>query len=132
MLWAMDIDVSAEELDSDLLSKVKYSTGVIGSLSNDYFSWEREKLQHGTDLTRIRNAVGVLMKQDNISEEEAKAGVASIITQEENNVRALVEDCGEISPAVKRYFEGLQTFAGGYGFWCATCPLYSRPQGDSS
>ncbi|KAK1215286.1 hypothetical protein PQX77_022104 [Marasmius sp. AFHP31] len=132
MLWAMDIDISPEQLDSDLLSKVKYSTGVIGSLSNDYFSWEREKLQHGSDVSRIRNAVGVLMKQHDISEAEAKAEVKSIIIKEENNVKSLVEHCEEMSPAVKRYLEGLQTFAGGYGFWCATCPRYSRPKGDSS
>ncbi|KAJ8091702.1 hypothetical protein PM082_020937 [Marasmius tenuissimus] len=130
--WAMDIDISPTELDSDVLVKVKYSTGVIASLSNDYFSWEREKMQHDLAGSRIWNAVAVLMKEHNVSESEAKAGVKSIILEEEVRLRVLIQNSGDMTAAAKRYINGLQVLAGGYSFWCATCPRYSKPDGDTT
>ncbi|KAK1224286.1 hypothetical protein PQX77_012825 [Marasmius sp. AFHP31] len=130
MLWAMNIDLPPEEATSDVLAKVKLSTGAIAVLANDYFSWEREKRQQ-QDSDRIRNGVAVLMKE---SEEEAKEAVKRIIIEEEKKVRELMRDVEVgvgFSDGLRRYLGGLQLFAGGYNFWCATCPRYSRPQGDS-
>ncbi|KAF9256426.1 hypothetical protein L218DRAFT_881736, partial [Marasmius fiardii PR-910] len=42
ILWAMDIDLSSKELDSDVLARIKHLTVVIFVLADDYFSWERE------------------------------------------------------------------------------------------
>ncbi|KAF9263055.1 hypothetical protein L218DRAFT_1036573 [Marasmius fiardii PR-910] len=38
MLWAMNIDLSPEEHKSDDLARIKYSTGVVSVLANDFFS----------------------------------------------------------------------------------------------
>ncbi|KAL0575440.1 hypothetical protein V5O48_006531 [Marasmius crinis-equi] len=134
LLWGMDIDLSFAELESDLLAKIKYSSGIIAVLANDYFSWEREKRQQ-YDSDRIRNAVAVLMKQDDVSEEEAKEGVKKIIIEEEGRIRnllAVAQETGKVSEALRRYLDGLQSFASGYQFWCATCLRYSQPEGDSN
>ena len=130
-LWAMDIDICPIELNSDVLVKVKHSTGVIASLSNDYFSWEREKRQQDLAGSRIWNAVAVFMKEHNVSEPEAKKGVKRIILEEEARLRILVQKSEDMTAAARRYIDGLQSIAGGYGFWCATCPRYSKPEGDA-
>ncbi|KAF9266656.1 terpenoid synthase [Marasmius fiardii PR-910] len=131
MLWAMNIDLSPEEHKSDDLARIKYSTGVISVLANDFFSWEREKQQqNGSD--RIRNGVVVLIKQCNISEMEAKEKIKKIIIEEELKVKLLLNSPqSRFSTGLKRYLDGLQMFASGYNFWCATCPRYNRPHGDS-
>ncbi|KAL0060354.1 hypothetical protein AAF712_012859 [Marasmius tenuissimus] len=133
MLWAMNVDLLPEEANSDLLAKVKASTGAIAVLANDYFSWEREKRQQ-QDSDRIRNGVAVFMKELDVPEGDAKEAVKQIIIEEEEKVRELMKDVevgAGFSDGLRRYLSGLQLFAGGYNFWCATCPRYSRPQGDS-
>ncbi|KAG7094367.1 hypothetical protein E1B28_007968 [Marasmius oreades] len=136
ILWAMDIDLSPEEADSTLLRKFKYSIGVIAGLANDYFSWEREKRQLTDSATdRIRNGVAVLMKEHNhLSDQDAKAAVKDLIVREEEKIRAVLDGNSSsqvaLSYPMSRYLEGLEMFAGGYSFWCATCPRYHKPQGD--
>ncbi|KAG7094396.1 hypothetical protein E1B28_007996 [Marasmius oreades] len=131
ILWAMDVDLSPEEADSELLHDFKYSIGVIVGLINDYYSWEREKRQQ-QDSDRIRNGVAVLMKQHNLSDQDAKAAVKKMIIEEELKIHTMLENPQlEISTALKRFLDGLRMFAGGYSFWCATCPRYQKPEGDS-
>ncbi|KAF9257579.1 terpenoid synthase [Marasmius fiardii PR-910] len=130
ILWAMDVNLKEEEADSDLLHDFKYSVGVIAGLVNDYFSWEREKRQQ-QESDRIRNGVAVLMKHRNLSDQEAKAAVKEMIVEEELKIRMMTEECQlEMSDAMRRYLKGLEMFAGGYSFWCATCPRYNEPEGD--
>ncbi|KAL0575438.1 hypothetical protein V5O48_006529 [Marasmius crinis-equi] len=128
ILWAMDIDLASEEGGSELLAEHKYSIGVIVGLVNDYFSWEREKRQQ-QDSDRIRNGVAVLMKQHSLSDADAKANIKTMIVGEEAKIRAIPRS--EMTEGMKRYLDGLEMFAGGYSFWCATCPRYSKPQGDN-
>ncbi|KAF9257598.1 terpenoid synthase [Marasmius fiardii PR-910] len=130
ILWAMAVDVFPKEGDLDALKSFKHSIGVIVGLVNDYFSWEREKRQQ-QDSDRIRNGVAVLMKQHKLSDRDAKDAVKKLIDAEEQKVHTVLDDsCLEFSVDKRQYLDGLKMFAAGYSFWCATCPRYSRPQGD--
>ncbi|KAJ8096391.1 hypothetical protein PM082_011553 [Marasmius tenuissimus] len=129
VLWAMAIDLPTNEAQSDSLAEFKQSIGVVVGLVNDYFSWEREKQQE-KDSDRIRNGVAVLKKQYDLSDADAKEEVKKILVGEEAKIHA-VPRLGR-SGAMNRYFDGLEMFAGGYSFWCATCPRYHKPQGDSN
>ncbi|KAJ4474920.1 isoprenoid synthase domain-containing protein [Lentinula aciculospora] len=124
--WAMDIPPVVQE--NILAKSYEHIIGVIVGLTNDYFSWEMER-QQPTD--RIRNAVPVLMKEHSISEVQAKSILKEVIVHEERKARELrseIMNQGEESEQLKRYVTEMEIFAAGYGFWCATCPRYHRPQ----
>ncbi|KAK7038727.1 hypothetical protein VNI00_010612 [Paramarasmius palmivorus] len=128
LLWAMAIDLTPEDLDSDILPTYKYSIGVVVGLVNDYFSWNMEKVQL-EEGDRVRNAVAVLLKQYAITERQAQARVKKIIIGEEAKALSFLDGKGSaLSKGMRSYLEQLQMFAGGYSYWCATCPRYSRPQ----
>ncbi|KAJ8096392.1 hypothetical protein PM082_011554 [Marasmius tenuissimus] len=136
ILWAMDEDLPKEDSSSDLFAEFRYSIGVIVGLVNDYFSWEMEKHQV-EESDRVRNAVFVVMKERGISERKARAEVRKVIVGEEHKVQAIlmgVEGNWQQSRSrtTERYLEQLRMFAGGYSYWCATCPRYSRPQDEDS
>ncbi|KAK7038726.1 hypothetical protein VNI00_010611 [Paramarasmius palmivorus] len=90
-LWAIAVDLSDGEANSDALDAFKYSIGVIVGLVNDYYSWNKEKLEfklEGAD--RIRNAVAVLLKQYRWSERQAQAEVKKLIVGEESKMQKLL------------------------------------------
>ena len=125
----MAIDLPTKEAQSNSLAEFKHSIGVIVGLVNDYFSWEREKQQE-QDSDRIRNGVAVLKKQYGLLDAAAKEEVKKILIEEERKIKAVPRE-GK-SAGLNRYLDGLEMFAGGYSFWCATCPRYARPQGDAN
>ncbi|KAF9459022.1 isoprenoid synthase domain-containing protein [Collybia nuda] len=123
--WAMDIHLTDEESES--VREFEWTLGGVLALTNDYFSWRKEKLQ-STD--RIRNAVPVLMHQYGLSQEVARVLLKGFIVEEEEkakNLRKKLEE-GEMSPDMKRYVEALELYAGGNCYWSATCPRYNKPQ----
>ncbi|KAF8816053.1 terpenoid synthase [Phlegmacium glaucopus] len=117
--WAMDIHITDEELEATL--------GGVLALTNDYFSWRKERLQP-TD--RIRNAVPLLMRQYNLPQDAASILLKGIIIDEEEKVKRLrmkLEE-GDMSTELKRYVEALELYSGGNCYWSATCPRYNQPQ----
>ncbi|ESK90132.1 fusicoccadiene synthase [Moniliophthora roreri MCA 2997] len=130
-LWTTAIDLTAEETESDVLQAFKYSIGVIVGLANDYYSWNKEKLEYKLEgADRIRNAVAVLLKQYRVSEKQAQAEVKKMVISEESRVHTLLSvHESAMSAGLKRYVDTMQVFAGGYVYWCSTCPRYARPQG---
>ncbi|KAJ3743731.1 isoprenoid synthase domain-containing protein [Lentinula detonsa] len=124
--WGMNIPPAVQ--DDPLARAYDKSIGVIVGLTNDYFSWAMER-QETTD--RIRNAVAVLMKEHSISETQAQIMLKEVIVNEEKKAKKLRDNIMNQSKAdeeLKRYVTGMELFAAGYSFWCATCPRYHRPQ----
>lgn len=121
----MDIHLTDEELET--VHKFEWTLGGVLALTNDYFSWRKEKLQT-TD--RIRNAVPLLMQQYGLPQEAARTLLKGIIIDEEEKAKRLrmkLEE-GEVSPELKRYIEALELYSGGNCYWSATCPRYNKPQ----
>lgn len=97
------------------------------ALTNDYFSWNKEKYQ-ATD--RVRNAVRVLMKQYSLPQEQARLLLKGIIIEEEEKAKRLRMEIESqpMSDNLRRYVDALELYAGGNCYWSATCPRYNRPQ----
>lgn len=123
--WAMDISLTDEEMKA--VHEFEWTLGGVLALTNDYFSWRKEKLQN-TD--RIRNAVPLLMRQYGLPQDAARIMLKGIIIDEEEKAKRLrmnLEE-GEMSTELKRYVEALEMYAGGNCYWSATCPRYNKPQ----
>lgn len=121
----MNIHLTDEETAS--VQEFEWTLGGVLALTNDYFSWRKEKLQ-STD--RIRNAVPVLMHQYSLSQEVARVLLKGLIVEEEEKAKKLrmkLEE-REMSADLKRYVEALELYAGGNFYWSATCPRYNKPQ----
>jgi len=123
--WAMDISLTDEEMEA--VREFEWTLGGVLALTNDYFSWRKEKLQC-TD--RVRNAVPLLMRQYGLPQDAARMLLKGIIIDEEEKAKRLrmkLEE-GEMSTELKRYVGALEMYAGGNCYWSATCPRYNKPQ----
>ncbi|KAF8966743.1 isoprenoid synthase domain-containing protein [Flammula alnicola] len=124
--WAMDIHLTEEEILAT--HEFERTLGGVLALTNDYFSWRKEKLQ-STD--RIRNAVPLLMRQYSLPEDQARLLLKGIIIEEEEKAKKLrmkLESRPDLSSDLKRYIEALELYSGGNCYWSATCPRYNKPQ----
>lgn len=124
----MNIHLTDEEVE--LARAFEWTLGGILALTNDYFSWNKEKLQF-TD--RVRNAVPVLMRQYSLPQEPARMLLKGAIVEEEERAKRLRLNLmeGDLSADMKRYMEALELYAGGNCYWSATCPRYNKPQEES-
>ncbi|KAF9067707.1 isoprenoid synthase domain-containing protein [Rhodocollybia butyracea] len=114
--WTMKIPLQLGEKEELLARKHEHVVGVIASLTNDYFSWQMER-QPSTD--RVRNAVPILMKEHNLSDEKARTLLKGIIVNEEEKMRKFnveIDTRKDISEDLKNYTNALGLFAAGYSF----------------
>lgn len=121
----MDIHLTDAEMET--VREFEWTLGGVLALTNDYFSWKKEKLQQ-TD--RPRNAVYVLMRQYGLPQDMAHMLLKGFIIDEEEKAKRLrmkIEE-GEMSAELKRYVEALELYSGGNCYWSATCPRYNKPQ----
>ncbi|KAF9480491.1 terpenoid synthase [Pholiota conissans] len=124
--WAMGIEITEEE--SKVVEEFERILGSVLALTNDYFSWRKEKLQY-TD--RVRNAVPILMRQYNIPEPQARLLLKGFIVEEEEKakrIRMKLESRPDLSVDFVRYLDMLELYCGGNCYWSATCPRYNKPQ----
>lgn len=122
----MNIHLTDEEVEA--VKQFEWTLGGVLALTNDYFSWNKERLQ-STD--RVRNAVPLLMRQYSLPQEQAKLLLKGIIIQEEEKAKRLrmsLESHNGLSDDLKRYIEALEMYSGGNCYWSATCPRYNKPQ----
>ncbi|TFK35720.1 isoprenoid synthase domain-containing protein [Crucibulum laeve] len=124
--WAMDIHLTKEEFEA--VHEFEWALGGVLALTNDYFSWRKEKFQF-TD--RVRNAVPLLMNQYKLGQDQARLLLKGIIVDEEERAKRLrmeLEARPNLSSDMKRYIEALELYSGGNCYWSATCPRYNKPQ----
>ncbi|KAF5345942.1 hypothetical protein D9758_011430 [Tetrapyrgos nigripes] len=136
--FAVDLGVEDHGLYSTLTS-FQLKIGVIAGLGNDYYSWDREKKHYSGCSDRLMNAVPVLMREHSIEEDEAKEVLKEVIVDQASSVEELMEQLGVgggdgkreepiygrmQKPELRRYLEALEYLAGGYVYWCSTCPRY--------
>ncbi|KAF1993843.1 terpenoid synthase [Amniculicola lignicola CBS 123094] len=102
--------------------------GVI-ALTNDLFSWERERDAAKRDgMPHVMNAIYVLMGQHNVSEEEAKQMCHEKIVELVQEYKAIVEKYKNDTSScidLRKYIEALQCNISGNLIWSLTCPRYN-------
>jgi hypothetical protein len=121
------MNIHLTDAEDRRIQKFEWTLGGVLALTNDYFSWKKEKYQ-ATD--RVRNAVPVLMKQYSLDQESARMLLKGMIVDEEEKAKRLRMEIESqpMSHDLQRYVEALELYVGGKCYWSATCPRYNRPQ----
>ncbi|KAI0406434.1 putative geranylgeranyl diphosphate synthase [Xylaria palmicola] len=124
--FGMAISIPEKELDlaHDLASVAYLNLG----LTNDLYSYQKEyetAMAMGQDY--VVNLIWVLMKENSISEEQAKELCRNKIKQTIIDFRKIVADTNvrsDVSEETKRYLEGLLYSLSGNLVWSIDCPRY--------
>lgn len=100
------------------------------ALTNDYFSYPKEKALHPLHNVpgNIFNAVPILMAQHAISEDDALALIKHKIIEAEEKHRVELEDLelkGALAQEVKRYIMACRMATSGFHLWHASAPRYA-------
>lgn len=96
---------------------------ITASLTNDLFSFEKER-----DDTNVQNAVLVIMREHDCSEEDARQICKERIRVEVAKYVRVVKDTRtrtDLSDDVKRYIEVMQYTLSGNVAWSTQCPRYN-------
>ncbi|KFY29535.1 hypothetical protein V493_02301 [Pseudogymnoascus sp. VKM F-4281 (FW-2241)] len=104
------------------------------ALTNDYFSYHKEKALHSLHNVPgdIFNAVPIIMAQHGILEDDALALLKQKIIEAEEDHRGKAEELGQrgqLTPELKQYVMACRLGAGGCHFWHASAPRYEIPTG---
>ena len=95
-------------------------------LTNDFYSWPREKYQK---KDHIANAVFLYIKSQKMPEEEATSKVKQDILDHEALFLMMRENFCAAHPDLpvhlKRVVNMLEPSIAGYHYWCATCPRHN-------
>ncbi|KAL5042058.1 hypothetical protein BDW71DRAFT_200911 [Aspergillus fruticulosus] len=127
MGWASGVELTQEEEVET--GPVTYLAYVVLAVTNDIWSWEKEKKvtrQSGGTLPLI-NAVQMVMQMQQIDEETAKHIVLSIIRENEEQYCLLRDEHlkrPDTSHSVKKWFQILELSMAGNALWSIHAPRY--------
>lgn len=120
--------LSIPEDEMDLCLQLMRPAYAVMTLTNDFFSWEKERdeLERG-DRPNITNAIDLIMRERSMTEDEAKdvcreviqKYVADSIRTNEETQRNL-----EISSDLRTFMEAMQYSVSGNIVWSNYCPRY--------
>ncbi|KAL4925666.1 bifunctional terpene synthase/polyprenyl synthetase family protein [Aspergillus undulatus] len=125
--WASGVELTQEEEVET--GPVTYLAFVVLAVTNDIWSWEKEKRvtrQFGETLPLI-NAVQMVMQMQQIDEETAKHIVLNIIRENEEQYCLLRDEHlkrSNISYSVKKWFQILELSMAGNALWSIHAPRY--------
>ncbi|KAJ7280280.1 isoprenoid synthase domain-containing protein [Mycena rebaudengoi] len=117
--WTLGVYLTPEE--SEICSAFYASAGRAVALTNDYFSWSKEKR---FPSNRGCSTVPVVRKQYRMSERDALLFVKGLAVDAEETTMKLAGPLKELSFNVKRYVQGVEYLLSGNCFWSATAPRY--------
>ncbi|PGH00565.1 hypothetical protein AJ79_08168 [Helicocarpus griseus UAMH5409] len=126
---SMDIHLSTEEKATAYPAVRPLQVAMV--LTNDYFSYAKEKALHQLQNRpgTISSAVVVLMKENNMSEDEARSLLKKKILEAEDLHRVeleRLEQSGSLPQNVGRYVMVCRMACAGSHFWHATAPRFSN------
>ena len=116
------------EKEMDLCKRLVRPAFVAISLTNDLFSWEKERdtaRQNGQP--HIVNAIWVLMGELSVSEDEAKIVCRRKISENVAEYELVLQETKvnpNISPDLRTYVAALQYSISGNLVWSIYCPRY--------
>ena len=122
----MALTIPEEEMD--LCKQLVQPVFAALSLTNDLFSWEKERdaaKQNG--VSHVINAIWVLMEERSITEPEAKDVCRAMIKENVAKYLLIVEETRnnlDISLDLRKYVEALQYSHSGNLVWSIYCPRY--------
>ncbi|KAF2688339.1 terpenoid synthase [Lentithecium fluviatile CBS 122367] len=124
MQWALDICLTPAE--QEVCHKFCLSAGRAMGLTNDLYSWNVER---NDPANRQWNAVPVIKKQYDLTEEDAVVYLKGLIVQHEQKTRQLGlevrRQCAG-SRKMAKYVDAMGMMLGGNCFWSSNCPRYNN------
>ncbi|KAK1985685.1 geranylgeranyl pyrophosphate synthase [Colletotrichum cereale] len=95
-------------------------------LTNDYWSWPREREQAKTqEAGKVFNTIWFLMKQEHCSESEAKLKVADMVAAEEarwvDAKQRMYQEHPNLRTDLVKFLENLHTALAGNDYWSSQC-----------
>lgn len=127
VIFGMALTILEEELD--LCKQLARPAYVALSLTNNLFSWEKERDQAERDgIPHVINAIWVLIHERSITELEAKDLCRAKIKESVAEYTCVVEDSKknpDLSLDVRKYLEALQYSISGNLVWSLSCPRYN-------
>ncbi|KAF1959362.1 terpenoid synthase, partial [Byssothecium circinans] len=122
MQWTLYICLTPQE--QDICHDFCLSAGRAMGLTNDLYSWNVER---NGPADRQWNAVSVIKKQYDLTEEDAVVYLKGLIVQHEQKTRQLGAEvmklCGG-SRKMAKYVDAMGLMLGGNCFWSSNCPRY--------
>jgi len=123
--FAMNTYMPDEILENRVIKEMQQCVVLVGSLSNDIFSFEKETIRDGMYHA---NLVHVAMTTENLSVEQASRRTADIVRA---NVETFQQLKGEVAtwdmPNVSKYCCGLEDFLLGCWPWQLSTSRYRSP-----
>lgn len=122
----MALTISEHEMD--LCSQLARPAFAAISLTNDLFSWEKEREDAKRDgLSYVVNAIWVIMRELSMTELEAKAvcreKIKDYVAESVRVGEETQRNC-DISSDLRTYIEALQYSISGNLVWSIYCPRY--------
>jgi hypothetical protein len=128
-LVTFGMGLTIPENDIERSTEATQSAFAVIALTNDLFSWERERDAAKRDnMPHVVNAIWVIMGQHSVSEEEAKKICHSKIVELVQEYKCIVEQYRKdesVCLDLKKYIEALQYNISGNLAWSLTCPRYN-------
>ncbi|KAJ4297447.1 hypothetical protein N0V90_005338 [Kalmusia sp. IMI 367209] len=123
MQWTLGICLTRAE--QDICHEFCLSAGRAMGLTNDLYSWNVER---NDPADRQWNAVPVIMKQYDLTEDDAVVYLKGLIVQHEQKTRQLGAEVRERyagSRKMAKYVDAMGIMLGGNCFWSSNCPRYN-------
>ncbi|KAJ5652219.1 hypothetical protein N7507_009645 [Penicillium longicatenatum] len=120
----MMLDISPQERQS--IDEFRNVAARSYSLTNDYWSWAREVRQSREGKQRMMNALSVVMRKQQVSEEESLEIVKSEAIENEQKVVKLWDSLSAQagSQDFKQYLDAHIWLCSGNSYWSFTCARY--------
>jgi hypothetical protein len=127
MGWASGIELTQEE--ELATGPVTYLAFVVLAVTNDIWSWEKERrvTRQSSQSLPLINAVQMVMQMQQVDEEAAKHRVLDIIRQNEEQYCLMRDEYlkgPNTSHSVKRWFQILELSMAGNALWSIHAPRY--------
>lgn len=116
--------------DEALFAPARTSAERALMLTNDYYSWDREREQSSSQGEgRVFNAVWFIMRQDKVPETVALDTVKNMILKYEaefqENKDKLYRDNPSLPYKLRVWIEGCGAVVAGNHYWCSHCPRHN-------
>ncbi|BCS09726.1 hypothetical protein ALUC_30543A [Aspergillus luchuensis] len=120
MAWSSGLVLTPEEYDK--IGPVTYLAYVVLAITNDFWSWEKEKraTRESEGSAPLVNAVQLVMEIHNTDEESAKEIVCNIIQEHEERYCRLRDEHlkrPDITLAIKKWFRIVELSIAGNAMW---------------
>ena len=126
--FGMGLHLTEQELES--VERIVEAALKSAALTNDYWSWPKEKAGLDATKSRLMNGVSFAIKDHGFREAQARDHIKSLAIDAEQEYLRLTEKYvianTDAKTDVHKYLLAVGFFAAGKSLWSSTCPRYNK------